>query len=104
MSNSQPNLFSDDISANNWADEWIGMPEYNNVEEAPPVITATFKFRSDADFEEFLSLIKQHVYSGERPFDGMQRKDVKSTWYPLKEKASKYVYRDESKVPGIHNK
>lgn len=77
---------------NEWKEEWKEMPEYNNVVAEEPFITATFKFSSQADFEEFKKLIQKHVYNGERPFDGMQRKTVKSTWYPLKEKASKYRY------------
>jgi len=32
------------------------------------------------------------LYKGEKPFDGMQRKDMKSTWFPLKEKPNKYTY------------
>jgi len=38
-------------------------------------------------------LIKQHLYNGQKVFDGMQRKDKKSTWYPLNVKASKYRYK-----------
>ena len=30
--------------------EWEGMPEYNNVQEKEPSITATFKFRNEEDF------------------------------------------------------
>ena len=86
------NLFGE-IEGNEWKKEWVGMPEYNNVEAIPPAITATFKFRSVSDFETFNALIKKHLYKGEKPFDGMQRKDVKSTWFPLKEKAKNYRYR-----------
>ena len=78
---------------NDWKQEWVGMPEYNNVEATPPSITATFKFRNENDFIEFNKIIKEHAYGGDKPFDGMQRKDVKSTWYPLKEKAKVYRYR-----------
>lgn len=78
---------------NNWEEHWIGMPEYNNVESLPPFITATFKFRNQEDFELFNKLLKEHLYNGEKVFDGMQRKDVKSTWFPLNEKANKYRYK-----------
>lgn len=77
---------------NRWQDEWVGMPEYNNVVQPEPEITATFKFRNEADFLEFNKLLKKYMYNGEKPFDGMQRKDVKSTWYPLKVKAKEYKY------------
>lgn len=81
---------------NNWQEEWKDMPEYNNIEDAPPMITATFKFRNEKDFETFKETLKKYLYKGEKVFDGMQRKDVKSTWFPLKEKANKYRYTDES--------
>ena len=87
----QSTLIPDD--RNDWRKEWVGMPEYNNAPQAEPLITATFKFRTEEDFLKFNKLIKEHLYNNEKPFDGMQRKTVKSTWYPLKEKASKYRYR-----------
>ena len=74
--------------------EWVGMPEYNNVDQADPVITATFKFRNEEDYEEFKELVKKHLYNGEKVFDGMQKKEAKQAWYPLKEKGSKYAYRE----------
>lgn len=95
MTKIQPSLFDDNVDVNDWREEWTGMPEYNNHEQDEPFITATFKFRSDEDFLLFNKLIKEHLYNGERPFDGMQRKDVKSTWFPLKDKPSKFVYKDE---------
>jgi len=76
-----------------WKDHWKEMPEYNNVEATPPFITATFKFRNQADFNMFNALLRKYLYDGEKVFDGMQRKDVKSTWFPLNEKANKYVYK-----------
>lgn len=81
-----------DKKENNWVDEWVGMPEYDNKQVDEPFITATFKFRNQEDFDTFNALLKQHMYEGQKPFDGMQRKTVKSTWYPLNEKASKYRY------------
>jgi hypothetical protein len=90
------NLFDEDNSVNDWKNHYIGMPEYNNVKLEEPAITATFKFRSLEDFEKFNSLLKEFIYINQKPFDGMQRKDSKSTWYPLMEKASKYVYENES--------
>lgn len=77
---------------NKWQDEYVGMPEYNNKPQEDPKITATFKFKSQEDFDEFHKFIKEGLYNGAKVFDGMQRKDKKSTWYPLKEKASKYKY------------
>jgi len=84
------------IDANDWKEEWKGMPDYNNVKCPDPEITATFKFANKEDFEEFKSLIKKHLYNGAKVFDGMQRKEKKQAWYPLKEKAGNYEYIDES--------
>lgn len=83
----------DDTEPNDWREHWIGMPEYNNVPASEPAIVATFKFRNEMDFIRFNRLIKEHLYDGEKPFDGMQRKTVKSTWFPLNEKAKGYRYR-----------
>lgn len=88
----QQSLFGDEPKINDWKEEWIGMPEYNNVEKVPPLITATFKFRTQEDFDLFNKQIKKHLYKGEKVFDGMQSKEVKQAWFPLNEKASKYIY------------
>ena len=77
---------------NDWQDEWVGMPEYNNVTFPPPFITATFKFRNQEDFEYFNKFLKDNLYDGEKVFDGRQTKTVKSGWFPLYEKASNYRY------------
>jgi hypothetical protein len=97
-------LFKDKPQENNWRDHWKDMPEYNNAVQAEPFVTATFKFKNDEDFNEFKELVTEHLYNGERVFDGMQRKQKKTAWYPLKEKASKYEYVDESYVSDIYNK
>jgi hypothetical protein len=78
---------------NDWKEHYVNMPEYNNFEQSPPAIVVRFKFRSQEDFDEFNKLIKTHLYNGEKVFDGMQRKNDKSAWYPLTPKASKYRYR-----------
>lgn len=93
MKKEQLSLFESKPNQNKWEDHWVGMPEYNNVREPDPFITATFKFRTQEDFDEFNKLIKQHLYDGEKVFDGMQRKDVKSSWYPLRQKASKFRFK-----------
>ena len=80
---------------NNWQDHYKDLPEYNNVKQEEPLIIAKFKFRSQEDFEEFNNLLKKHVYKTNKVFDGMQRKTEKQAWYPLKEKASKYLFVDE---------
>lgn len=81
---------------NDWRKEWAGMPEYDNVLQDEPFITATFKFRNQKDFDIFNYLVKKYLYNNEKVFDGMQRKNVKSTWFPLQEKANKYLYINES--------
>lgn len=78
---------------NKWQEEWVGMPEYNNIPDTPPLITATFKFRTQEDFEFFKDTLQKILYNGDKVFDGMQRKDKKSTWFPLKEKAKNYRYK-----------
>jgi hypothetical protein len=79
----------------NWEEEWVGMPSYHNVKRADPEITATFKFRNSEDFEDFKAKVKEHVYNGQKLFDGMQKKEAKQAWYPLLEKGSKYVYKGQ---------
>lgn len=78
--------------------EWKEMPEYDNVKQPDPEITATFKFRNTEDYEQFKALVKEHIYNGEKVFDGMQRKDKKQAWYPLKKKASRYRYISKEKL------
>jgi hypothetical protein len=82
----------DELSENDWEKEYIGMPEYDNKKAEPPKITAVFKFKTQKDFDMFNSLIKKHLYNGRKPFDGMQRKDSKSTWFPLNEKTNEWRY------------
>jgi len=77
----------------NWQEEWKGMPEYNNVKKEEPFITATFKFRNQEDFETFNTFLKEKLYKERKIFDGMQTKTKKSTWFPLNEKASKYIVK-----------
>jgi hypothetical protein len=57
-----------------WQDYYENMPEYDNENLPPPLITATFKFRTQEDFELFNSLLKEHVYKTNKVFDGMQEK------------------------------
>jgi len=80
-----------------YQDEWKDMPEYNNVQQPGPEITATFKFKNKNDYNEFHKKIKKHLYKKQKVFDGMQKIDKKQAWYPLKEKASKYIYEDIGK-------
>ena len=87
----QPQLF--ETTDNDWQTEWVGMPAYDNVYQPEPEITATFKFRNEADFLEFVALVKEHIYNGKRVFDGIQRKTVKSAWYPHNESGSGYQYQ-----------
>ena len=86
-------LFGNEIfTENQWEEEWKNMPEYNNINQPAPFITATFKFKNQDDYDNFHKLIKQHLYNGKKVFDGMQSKEKKQAWFPLKEKASKYQY------------
>jgi hypothetical protein len=90
------NLLFDEysITENKVEDHYIGMPEYSNINEDGPFIIATFKFRNQKDYDYFHSVVKKELYSGEKVFDGMQSKEKKQAWFPLKEKASMYYYGD----------
>ena len=68
------------------------MPEYNNKKQEEPIITATFKFKTEKDYLKFKDLVQKYIYNGNRVFDGMQKVDKKNAWYPHKEKASRYEY------------
>ena len=72
---------------------WVNMPEFNQENEPPPEITATFKFRNEADYQEFKELVKKHVYHGAKFIDGYQEHKRKQSWYPLKEKRSNYLMK-----------
>ena len=72
--------------------EWVDMPEYDNVKNPEPEITATFKFRNENDYNEFKSLVQKHVYKGKRVFDGNQQINKKHAWFPRLEKPSNYIY------------
>ena len=74
-----------------WQKEWKGMPEYNNQKEEP-LLTATFKFRTENDFISFMEVVKRELYDGKRVFDGNQEKDKKSAWFPLANRPSEMVY------------
>ena len=57
--------------------EWDDMPEYNNRKQDDPLITATFKFTNEEDYLKFKDLVQEHIYQGEKVFDGMQKKKQK---------------------------
>lgn len=89
-------LFEIEPEENDWEEEWKGMPEYDNVEQTEPEVTVLFRFRSWEAFEEFKEKIREHLFEGERPFDGMQKKGEYNTWYPHTDRPRKYRYVDES--------
>lgn len=75
-----------------WQKEWVEMPEYNNIDEPDPLITATFKFRNEEDFLKFKELAKKYIYNNDKMFDGQQQKEKKQAWFPLKKKSSLFSY------------
>lgn len=86
--------------ANKWQEELAGLPEYNNINQPDPEVTATFKFRNQEDFQQFKSLVSEHLYNGGKVFDGMQKIDAKNAWFPHKQKASQYICSsDDPKNP-----
>ena len=104
MSVNNQQLLFDEFKIEDWEKHWVGMPEYNNTQQPEPLIIAMFKFKNEKDYLKFKNLVQEYVFDGEKVFDGMQRLDRKSTWYPHKEKASNYKYTDESTISNIHNK
>lgn len=95
--NSQKSLFDgfeDDLSI---ADIYTDMPEYVNEKQQPPIITATFKFQTLEDYDDFKTKISKYLYNGEKVFDGKQKLTEKQSWYPHKPKASQYCYVDKEK-------
>lgn len=80
---------------NDIGQHYFDMPEYNNVKQDDPLITALFKFKTQEDFDTFHAIVKEHLYDGKRVFDGMQKKEAKNAWYPLPERPSSYYFGDE---------
>lgn len=76
--------------------EWSGMPEYNNEKEPPPEVEVTIRFKTKKDFELFNQLMKENIYKVPKVFDGMQRKEKKWAWFPLKPKGSSFKYVNEA--------
>lgn len=76
----------------NWKDEWIDMPEFNNIKPLPPEILATFKFRNKEDFDYFMEIVKINLFNNKRVFDGKQKKNDYSAWFPLESRPSENIY------------
>ena len=92
--NKSENLLFDDIDCIDVNKLYTDMPEYDNHIQEKPLITATFKFASIEDFEDFKKKVSESCFNGEKVFDGMQKLDEKQSWYPHKMKASDYMYID----------
>jgi hypothetical protein len=88
----QDSLFKDNNTLNDWKNEWVNMPEYNNINQPLPEITAKFKFRNYNDYQIFKEKIKKYLYNDEKVFDGQQKINEKQAWFPLREKDRKYYY------------
>lgn len=87
------NLFDfEDEPINDWKEHYVGMPEYNNSKPIPPEITATFKFRNKEDFDLFMDVVKSKLFNDKRVFDGKQKKNEYSAWFPLDSRPSEHVY------------
>ena len=74
---------------------YTDMPEYENEEQEKPLITATFKFATKENYEDFKEKVCKFIFNGEKVFDGMQKLDAKQSWYPHKPKASRFIYVDK---------
>lgn len=90
----QYDLFNDEITQypKDWEKEWIDMPEYVNDKVLIPKITATFKFRNKEDFDLFMEVVKTNLYDNKRVFDGKQKLNEYTAWYPLDSRPSEHIY------------
>lgn len=90
----QYNLFNDGVTQypKDWEKEWIDMPEYINEKVLIPKITATFKFRNKEDFDLFMEVVKTNLYDNKRVFDGKQKLNEYTAWYPLDSRPSEHIY------------
>lgn len=91
----QLDLFGNETEID-WKEHWKEMPEYKNKDITEPAITVTFKFESETDFLAFKDICKHVFFNSKKPFDGMQKKDVKTAWWPPAQKANNFRYIDES--------
>lgn len=80
---------------NDWRKEYVGMPEYDNRDLTTPAISATFHFASQEDYEAFMRVVSDALYAGGRVFDGRQRKEHKTTWYPPLPSRSAFLYVED---------
>ena len=94
-----PLFDSKDIDINSCENEWVDMPEYQNVKQEEAEFTATFKFRTKDDYDQFHDLVKKHIYGGKKVFDGMQSLDKKQAWYPLNRSDSNTFRYTDRKHP-----
>jgi hypothetical protein len=89
--NTPLDLFGD-TGVDAWQSEWDGMPEYDNRDLTKSEVVVTLHFASTEDYERFEALLREHLYAGRRPFDGRQRKDAKTAWWPPLPKGSDFVW------------
>lgn len=75
---------------------WKAMPEYDNVDQTKVAKQVTFKFETEAHYDEFISRFQAEFFDGHRVFNGRQKKDSKTGWWPRREKDSNWEYVDES--------
>ena len=85
----QSNLFG---SNEDWKDEWVGMPEYEQKNFLPE-FSIRVNFASYDDMRRFSELIQQTITT-----------KTQSVWYPKqnKESLSNKVYVDENKISDLH--
>ena len=97
MSNVQQ-LFLWDNLQNLHNEEYVEMPEYDNINKPDAKITCTFKFRNEEDYEKFKTLAREYIYEGQRFIDGNQSKTEQQAWYPLNTKESHYVTKSNKNL------
>lgn len=80
---------------NDWREEWVGMPAYDNQDLTEPLVSATFHFATQEDFERFQRVVSEYLYAGGKVFDGRQRKERKTAWFPPLPSRSAFVWVED---------
>jgi len=87
-----------DLSGSCVLQEYVEMPEYNNIDEPEPEITCKFKFRNQKDYLKFKELVSKHIYKGQKFIDGNQSMQEKQSWFPLAVRESHHVVFDKNNL------
>lgn len=71
-------------------DAWKNMPEFKVQHEPKPVTTATFKFETEEDFQEFNNKLLEHkIFEDKKIFSKQANREC---WYPQKRRSPHFEY------------